>query len=69
MLDWIAQHGQGSYGLFFVHDDEDGIGNERYGRGQGDHSNRFRVHKLLHGAITELGNPFFPDVWKPTSDP
>lgn len=52
MLDWIAVHGPGSYGLFYVHDDELA----------GVDGNRYRVHRLLHGVITDMDDPFFPDV-------
>ena len=59
MLEWIASRGRGSYGLFYAHDSEDIPSVNRYGRGQADHSNEFRVHRLLHGEITELPDPFF----------
>lgn len=61
MLRWIAEHGPGSYGLYFVHDDEDD------GRAEGavgvDHSNVFRVHRLRHGVFTEMDDPFFGPVF------
>jgi hypothetical protein len=61
MLSWIAEHGPGSYGLFFVHDDEDdGV----YRRSTGvDRSNVFRVHRLLHGVLTEMDDPFLGQVY------
>jgi hypothetical protein len=66
MLGWNAEHGPGSYGLLYVHDDEDLMGNESYGRGQQDYSKVFRVHRLANGRIDELADPFlsphFPRV-------
>lgn len=60
MLNWIAEHGPGSYGLFFVHDDED---NGSYRRPTGvDRSNVFRVHRLLNGVLTETDDPFLGHV-------
>ncbi|MCA9562508.1 MAG: hypothetical protein KC561_03420 [Myxococcales bacterium] len=68
MLDWIAACGPGSYGLFYVHDDEDAASNDSYGRAATDHSNVFRVHRLLRGTLTELDDPFFGPVWPETED-
>jgi hypothetical protein len=68
MLDWIAANGLGSYGLFFVHDDEDDAANDNYGRAGVDHSNVFRVHRVLHGTITEMDDPFFREVWPVLED-
>jgi hypothetical protein len=54
MLTWIAEHGKGSYGLFYVHDDED--------TNRGDFSNVFRVHRLMNGSVDELADPFFGPI-------
>lgn len=62
MLSWIAANGPGSCGLFYVHDDEDVVREARGGRAVGDHSNRFRVHRMLHGVVSELADPFFGDI-------
>jgi Immunity protein 7 len=62
MLNWIVEHGPGSFGLFYVHDDEDGIGNQWYGRGTADYSNVFRVHRLANGSVTELADPFLSPI-------
>ncbi len=60
MLEWIATHGPGSYGLFYVHDDEDIVDASRHGRGiTEDYDNVFRVHRIMNGAVTELADPFF----------
>ena len=64
MLDWIAEHGPDSYGLFHVLDDED-FGNEtdpRDKRGNRDYSNVFRVHRIFDGRAEELPDPFFGEV-------
>lgn len=68
MLEWIAEHGPGSYGLFHVQDDEDlgGFGDRQ---GGDDHSNVFRIHRVLNGRVDELPDPFFgrivPDIEYP----
>ncbi len=53
MIQWIAENGGGSYGLIYVHDDEDQVGNMNYGRGTEDFSNVFRVHRIANGVVTE----------------
>ncbi|MBX3451079.1 MAG: hypothetical protein KF777_16055 [Planctomycetaceae bacterium] len=68
MLQWIAENGKGSYGLFFVHDDEDQMGNMNYGRGTEDFSNVFRVHRIANGLVTELPDPFLSPI-VPTLNP
>lgn len=52
MLTWIAEKGPGSYGLFYVNDDEeyDGSGND------------FRVHRVMNGRVEELPDPFFGPI-------
>jgi hypothetical protein len=62
MLQWIATNGTGSYGLFYVHDDEDRLGNVDYGRGAEDFSNMFRVHRLANGLVEELPDPFLSPI-------
>jgi hypothetical protein len=60
MLNWIAQNGPGSYGLFYCHDDEDVINRTAYNRNNPrDYDNVFRVHRIQHGTVTELTDPFF----------
>jgi hypothetical protein len=62
MLGWIAEHGPGSYGLFYVHDDEDAAG-LRYGRDiPEDYNNVFRVHRVMNGRVDELADPFFGPI-------
>jgi hypothetical protein len=66
MLAWIAEHGPGSYGLLYVHDDEDLIDFKSYGRGRCDYSGVFRVHRIANGHLDELDDPFlsprFPKI-------
>lgn len=62
MIDWIATNGPGSYGLFYVQDDEDGPGNTAHGRGTSDFSNVFRVHRIASGQVTELDDPFLSPI-------
>lgn len=68
MLDWIATNGSGSYGLFYVHDDEDIVGPERDGRGIADYDNVFRVHRIMNGRVDELVDSFFGPI-VPTLEP
>lgn len=68
MIRWIAEHGSGSYGLFYVHDDEDKAGNDTYGRGIDDFSNVFRVHRIANGIVTEMSDPFLSPI-VPTLNP
>lgn len=76
MLDWIAQNGPGSYGLFYVHDDEDAhdptVAPKRYSRFTPpvdyDYTNVFRVHRIENGRVTELDDPFFGPIM-PNLDP
>ena len=69
MLDWIVENGPASYGLFYVHDDEDSKGNHSYDRGNADRSNVFRVHRLMNGQIVELPDPFFGQIVPALEDP
>ncbi len=60
MLEWIKTNGPGSYGLFYCHDDEDGMDRITYDRKISmDYDNVFRVHRLLNGELTETDDPFF----------
>jgi hypothetical protein len=68
MVQWIAEQGTGSYGLFYVHDDEDQIGNINYDRGTEDFSNVFRVHRIANGVVTEMSDPFLSPI-VPTLNP
>ncbi|WP_457425696.1 Imm7 family immunity protein [Roseateles sp. P5_E7] len=52
MLVWIAEHGPGSYGLFYVNDDEE---SESSG-------NVFRVHRIMSGRVDEMPDPFFGPI-------
>jgi hypothetical protein len=62
MLGWIAEHGPGSYGLFYVNDDEDSP-DSPYGRDiPEDYINVFRVHRIMNGCIEELPDPFFGPI-------
>ena len=44
---WIAENLTNSYGLLYVHDDEDPV-----------HDNEFRVFKLAKGKLSEHADPF-----------
>ena len=59
VLSWLAENGPGSYGLVYVHDDEDD-GERRRG---GDHTNVFRVWRLLPGRVEELDDPFLSPIF------
>lgn len=64
MVEWIVTHGPGSYGLVYVHDDEDeGSHGARAARTRDqDFTNVFRVHRILNGSTDELPDPFFGDI-------
>lgn len=62
VLTWLAEHGPGSYGLVYLHDDED------LSRTSNDHSNEFRVWRLRRGLVEELSDPFFSPII-PSLDP
>jgi hypothetical protein len=62
VLRWLAREGPGSFGLVYVHDDED---DKRTGS---DHRNEFRVWRLLAGDVSELADPFLSPII-PTIDP
>jgi hypothetical protein len=68
LMEWLAANASGAYGLVYVHDDEDSVGNQSYGRGEVDHSNEFRVWRILNGNLEEHSDPFLSPI-VPTVDP
>ena len=48
---WMAAELPGSYGLLYVHDDEDGRRGSEFG-------NEFRVWRLARGRCEEMADPF-----------
>jgi hypothetical protein len=62
MLVWIADHGPGSYGLFYVHDDEDSPDPPDARDIPEDYTNAFRVHRIMNGRVEELADPFFGPI-------
>lgn len=54
MLDWIAEFGPGSYGLFYYHNDEDVNDPDRH--------SYYRVRRTLNGRIEDLDDPFFGPI-------
>lgn len=69
VLRWIAEQGPDSYGLVYVHDDEDcGESGRMRGRTGNDHRNEFRVWRLRLGRIDELDDPFLSPIG-PDLDP
>lgn len=61
MLEWIREHARGSYGLFYCHDAEDAMdsGHSYNRHPPADFDNVYRVHRLKHGKLEELADPFF----------
>ncbi len=51
LFKWASENARGSYGLLYIHDDED------FKRGN-DYTNHFRVWKMALGQIQELDDPF-----------
>lgn len=60
---WVAEKLPGSYGLLYIHDDEDFNGpyNRKYDYDdlEIDNSNKFIVWKLMRGVLTKEEDPFF----------
>jgi hypothetical protein len=54
LMEFIAEQSPGSYGVVFVHDDED-----NGARMSNDFSQSFRVWRILDGQITEHADPLF----------
>lgn len=59
LMSFVAESSIGSYGLVYVHDDEDVIGNKLYGRGCHDFSEEFRVWRVFEGEVSEHADEFF----------
>ncbi len=58
---WVATELPFSYGLLYVHDDEDGlweITDEQIARHGNNYDNEFRVWRLARGEFEELADPF-----------
>lgn len=53
IMEWIGDRGPDSYGVVFVHDDEDVGETRRCGRSGEDYSGEFRVWVLKGGVICE----------------
>jgi predicted SnoaL-like aldol condensation-catalyzing enzyme len=53
-MEFISQQSLGSYGVVFVHDDED-----NGSRTSNDFAQSFRVWRILDGKITEHADPLF----------
>jgi Immunity protein 7 len=51
LFKWVSENARGSYGLLYIHDDED------FKRGN-DYTNHFRVWKMALGQLQELDDPF-----------
>lgn len=66
--DWIVANAPGSYGLTYVHDDEDD-GTYRPDRRSGvDRTGVFRVFRIANGKIDECDDPFLSPII-PTINP
>jgi len=60
---WLARHVSGSYGLVYLHDDEDeGESARACGRDWTDHTNAFSVWRLLEGNVEEFDDPFLSPI-------
>ncbi|MBL9163419.1 MAG: hypothetical protein JNL18_11840 [Planctomycetaceae bacterium] len=63
VLEWLAVNGTGSYGILYLHDDEDiGESAHSHGRDGVDRSNVFRVWRLLSGQVKEFDDPFLSPI-------
>jgi hypothetical protein len=63
VLAWLARNAPGSYGLVYLHDDED-AGEYALARGRDgtDHTDAFRVWRLLQGIVEEFDDPFLSPI-------
>ena len=55
VFEWLAEQSNSSYGLLYVHDDED------HERGA-DYENVFRAYRLVRGHLVECDDPFLSPV-------
>ena len=63
VLHWLSQHGPASYGIVYLHDDEDfAAGAEPQRRDGKDHRNAFRVWRLCRGRVEEFDDPFLSPI-------
>lgn len=63
IMEWLAANGTGSYGLLYLHDDEDANEvSKRYGRDGVDRTNEFRVWRLSSGKLQEFDDPFLSPI-------
>lgn len=63
VLHWLAEHGPSSYGIVYLHDDEDsGAWAQARGRSGEDLTNVFRVWRLRRGRVDELEDPFLSPI-------
>lgn len=62
MLKFLAASSTGTYGLVYVYDNEDTKGNTKYGRGLVDHSNEYRVWRILQGELLEFDDPLLSPI-------
>jgi hypothetical protein len=63
VLAWLARNAPASYGLVYLHDDEDaGESARAHGRDGTDHTHAFRVWRLLHGNVEEFDDPFLSPI-------
>jgi hypothetical protein len=62
MMSWLARTSESTYGIVYVHDDEDLLENYHYGRGNEDHSNNYRVWRILRGEVHELEDNYLSPI-------
>ena len=69
---WIAENLPGSYGLLYIHDDEDFAGSYqsyKYEDPTVDNSNKFFVYRLARGQLTKHEDPFLSPYIPTVEDP
>ena len=62
LLKWLASSSVSTYGIVYVHDDEDQKSNKNYGRGLVDHSNNYRIWRVLKGEVEELEDSYLSPI-------
>lgn len=73
LFNWVAENIEGSYGLLYIHDDEDFSGSYKqtyfYGDQRIDNSNKFVVWKIARGKLIREEDPFLSPCIPIIEDP
>lgn len=63
IMEWLSANATGSYGILYLHDDEDADDcSKEYRRDGVDRTNEFRVWRLASGQVKEFDDPFLSPI-------